>query len=230
MLGHAGFAVTVEAGAGVFAAVERSKPDLVVIDWNLPGTLVLGLLGRLQEVPRTARPGLVAIAEGCDERQLLYGFELGVDDFVFKPYSVPEIVARVRAIVRTRSGAARRAPLYRVQDLCIDPHTHEVTARGQPVRLRAVEFRLLQFLLQNVDRVFTRDQLLTHVWGSRRSDARAVDVTVQRTRKALLRHGCSEYLQTVRGFGYRLSEPESRECNSVVAARPFELSSTTPAE
>jgi two-component system phosphate regulon response regulator PhoB len=148
---------------------------------------------------------------------VLTGFELGVDDFVFKPYSVPEVVARIRAILRPQRAATPATEVLKFHDLQVDPDNSVLEIRGERIALRPLEFRLIHFLMQHAERVFTRRQLLGQIWGNAtHADDRAVDVTVQRARKALTPSGCADYLQTVRGVGYRLSAP------------PFAAPPTTP--
>ncbi len=211
---QAGLVVTFDSGVQALAAIERAGPDLVVLDWNLPGTRAPELLRQMKRVDSPARLRTLAVSEPCDEERVLGGFELGVDDFVVKPYSVPEVVARVRAILRSIPTPREQAPnhVMRFRDLRLDVQTGGVMVRDEPVRLRRQEFRLLHLLLERAGRVVPRDQMLSLLWGPDcNAAARALDVTVQRTRKTLKRHGCAQYLQTVRGVGYRLSEPESPE-------------------
>jgi len=205
---QAGFAVTFDSGGHTFlATVAGTRPHLVVLDWNLPGARAVALLRQLQRVEPRERPRLLVISEPCEEQEVLGGFDRGVDDFVLKPYSLAEVVARVRAILRPRLPGAQIHVALSFRDLRVEPHLGHVLACEQLVSLRRLEFRLLHFLLQHTGRVFTREQLLAHIWGHGCADARAVDVTVQRTRRALMRHGCAGYLQTVRGVGYRVSAP-----------------------
>ena len=216
---QAGIVVAFDSGVQALAAIERTGPDLVVLDWNLPGNRAPELLRQMQRMTSPARPRTLAVSELCDEERVLSGFALGVDDFVVKPYSVPEVVARVRAILRSIPTPREQTPnqMMRFRDLRLDAQTGGVVVRGEPVRLRRQEFRLLYLLLERAGRVVPRDQLLSVLWGPDcNAAARAVDVTVQRTRKALMRHGCAEYLQTVRGVGYRLSEPALLEQSRIV--------------
>ena len=205
-LAEAGVIVTLDSGGQAFGAVERDSPDLLVLDWNLPGGRATQLLQQLTRLEPRSRPRLLAVSQACSEHHVLTGFELGVDDFVFKPYSVAEVVARVQAILRSVPASESALEILSFYDLRVDTLSGGVTAREQAVHLRRQEFRLLHFLMQHAERVFSRAQLLARIWGENSlTDLRAVDVTVQRTRKALLPHGCAEYLQTVRGVGYRLS-------------------------
>ena len=206
----AGFVVSIHCGAQAFEAVDRDRPDLIVLNWNLPGLATHDLLERMRGVDRAKRPNLLAISESGGEQQMLAGFELGVDDFVIQPYSEPEIVARVRAILRHRpdikvSGSPGSVQYYALR---VCPQTDVLMAHDVPVLLRTQEFRLIRFLIQYPDRAFTRDQLISRIWGEDTYlSRRVVDVTIQRARKALAEHGCDTYLQAVRGIGYRLSKP-----------------------
>ena len=211
----AGFSVLVHCGALASTAVERTSPHLILLNWDLPAVTIQILLKQLRRMDPDERPNLLALSESCAEEQVLKGFELGVDDFVVKPYSEPEVIARVRAILRARLPRPEKTNILEFHDLRLHPKAALVTAREEPVQLRALEFRLLRFLLQHPHRAFSREQLLDRIWGpDHRSDTRAVDATVQRARKALLPHGCGEYLQAVRGVGYRLSIPPGRRPDS----------------
>lgn len=213
---QADFVVSFDSGVGAVAAVERDNPHLVVLDWNLPGVRSPTLIREIQRAAH-ARPRVLAISEPCDEQQVLTGFELGVDDFVFKPYSVAEVVARIRAILRPQgTHSSTPVEVLKFHDLQVDPDKGVLEIQGARIALRPLEFRLIHFLMQHSERVFSRRQLLGQIWGNAtRADDRAVDVTVQRARKALAPFGCADYLQTVRGIGYRLSAPMP----SVVSSR-----------
>jgi two-component system phosphate regulon response regulator PhoB len=204
---QADFVVSFDSGVGALAAVERDNPHLVVLDWNIPGVRSPTLLREIQRAGRDRRR-IVAVSEPCDEQLVLAGFELGVDDFVLKPYSVPEVVARIRAILRPQHSVSTPEEVLKFHDLQVDFDKGALQIRGEPISLRPLEFRLLYFLMQHAERVFSRRELLIRIWGNgTHTDYRAVDVTVQRARKALTPLGCADYLQTVRGIGYRLSAP-----------------------
>ncbi len=142
-----------------------------------------------------------------EEIDRILGLEIGADDYVVKPFSPRELVARVKAVLRRQERAAQKGELIEVRDLRLDSRTLEVTVRGQHVELSALEFKLLHFLASNPRRVFGRDQLLDAVWGRDRFvTPRTVDVHIRRIREKIELHpDSSEYLQTVRGFGYRFS-------------------------
>jgi two-component system phosphate regulon response regulator PhoB len=206
-LAQAGFGVTTESdSARTMAAIERDSPDLVMLDWDLPGVVAIDLIGRIRNVRGGPAPRLILLSMQSGEQQVCTGFESGADDYVVKPYSVPELVARVRAVLRSCRKERNEAQVLRFQELQVSVSEVRVLARGHAVALRTTEYRLLEFLIRNPERVFNRAQLLDRVWG-RDSDAeeRAVDVTIQRIRKALARYECEHYVQTVRSVGYRMS-------------------------
>jgi two-component system phosphate regulon response regulator PhoB len=143
------------------------------------------------------------------EHDVVAGLNFGADDYIAKPFSLREVVARVGAVLRTRSRDTQIATLN-CGALTLDAATNRVTARGRLINLRGIEYRLLEFLMSNVGRTFNRAQLLAHVWGDDTEvDERTVDVNVQRLRKILSESGFESYVQTVRGFGYRFAVPLS---------------------
>jgi two-component system phosphate regulon response regulator PhoB len=207
-LAQAGFEVTVvagEAGDEAFAALEE-QPHLVMLDWDLPAVITMQLVHRARRRSPDDAPRLMAFSSFAGEQHVVSGFEQGVDDYVVKPYSVPEVVARARAVLRPQRRAA--APHERVEfgPLTLEPGASRLAARGREVSLRSLELRLLGFLMRHPERAFTREALLKRVWGlESRASLRAVNVTVQRIRQTLAPHGCRQYLQSVRGVGYVLS-------------------------
>jgi two-component system, OmpR family, phosphate regulon response regulator PhoB len=145
------------------------------------------------------------------EQDVVTGLNLGADDFIAKPYSLREVVARVSAILRVHPHEAQQ-PALCCGELVLDTATHRVTARGRLLNLRGVEYRLLEFLMSHTGRTLNRNQLLAHVWGDDRAlDSHTVDVSVQRLRKILSDPGYEAYIQTVRGFGYRFAAPTPLE-------------------
>ncbi len=212
-LTQAGFHVRVVAGdegAAAFAALAE-QPHLVMLDWDLPAVITMQLVHHARRRSSDDQPRLMAFSSFAGEQHVVSGFEQGVDDYVVKPYSVPEVVARVRAVLRPRRGYAP-ATRERLEFglLSLDAASKRLTAHGRTVRLRTMELRLLGFLMRHPERAFTREALLKHVWGlDARASRRAVNVTVQRVRQALAPHGGAEYLQSVRGVGYILSQRAS---------------------
>ena len=207
-LSDAGFVVrAITDGAAAVAAVAERPPHLVIVDWNMPGLFALELIQgvRHARVPQSIR--LIILSSLSGEQDVVTGLNLGADDYIAKPFSLREVLARVSAVLRVRSYEIRQ-PALTYDDLVLDGSTNRVTARGQLLNLRGVEYRLLEFLMSHAGRTFNRTQLLAHVWGDDSEvDERTVDVNVQRLRKILSEPGYESYIQTVRGFGYRFSAP-----------------------
>jgi len=188
------------------AAIERKQPHLVMLDWDLPGVFTMEVVRQVRHWVGLEGPRLIALSTFAGEERVVSGLELGVDDYVIKPFSLPELVARVRAVLRARKGTVEDADYVEFGELRMDACDERITIRDRRVSLRSMEFRLLRFLLRHPNRAFKRETLLNSVWGHDcDTDLRAVDVTVQRIRKALEPHGYHGYLQTIRGVGYRLS-------------------------
>jgi two-component system, OmpR family, phosphate regulon response regulator PhoB len=175
---------------------------LVVLDWQLPGISGLELCRRIRHRDATrAMPVLMLTARG-EEGDRIRGLETGADDYVVKPFSVPELVARVRALLRRASPQLVSDTLER-GDIVLDRASHRVTRRAREVRLGPTEFKLLEFFMENAGRVLSRQQLLDGVWGRDTFiDGRTVDVHVGRLRKALIRGTDRDPIRTVRGSGY----------------------------
>jgi two-component system phosphate regulon response regulator PhoB len=207
-LSEAGFVVrAITDGTAAVTALAERPPHLVIVDWNMPGFAGLELIQgvRRARVPATMR--LIILSALTDEQDVVAGLNLGADDYIAKPFSLREVVARVSAILRMRRGEQQRAALT-CDELMLDVETNRVTARGHLLNLRGVEYRLLEFLMTHQGRTFNRNQLLAQVWGDDCDvDERTVDVNVQRLRKILTQAGYEAYIQTVRGFGYRFSPP-----------------------
>ncbi len=219
-LAEAGFVVRAitDGAAGVAALAER-PPHLIIIDWNMPGLAALELIQgvRRARVPQAVR--LIILSALADEQDVVSGLDLGADDYIAKPFSLREVVARVCAILRTRRVEEQRAALS-CDELILDASTNRVTARGRLLNLRGVEYRLLEFLMLHHGRTFNRGQLLAQVWGNDRDvDERTVDVNVQRLRKILMKQGYEAYIQTVRGFGYRFATPTASAAAPLGSAR-----------
>jgi two-component system, OmpR family, phosphate regulon response regulator PhoB len=198
---------TAHAGSGEEAldSVRAALPDLVVIDWMLPGMSGVELARRLKAAKRTeGLPIIMVTARGAEEDKLA-GLELGADDYMTKPFSPKELIARVKAVLR------RRAPQMtddsvEFEGLRLDPAQHRVTAGGKALQLGPTEFRLLHFLMTHPDRVYSRAQLLDQVWGDHVFiEERTVDVHIRRLRGALEASGHDTLIQTVRSAGYRFS-------------------------
>jgi two-component system phosphate regulon response regulator PhoB len=184
----------------------ETVPDLLLLDWMLPGISGIELCRRLRarDVTRTL-PVIMLTARG-EEQEHIRGLATGADDYVVKPFSVPELMARVRAILR-RSRPEVIASLLRAGDIELDRETHRVRRSGRELRLGPTEFRLLEFLMKSPGRVFSREQLLDGVWGRDvYVDERTVDVHIGRLRKAVNRGRVKDPIRTVRGSGYAFDD------------------------
>ena len=186
--------------------LKETPPDLAVIDWMLPGLSGIELVRRLRAKPETRRLPIIMLTARGEEGERVRGLATGADDYIVKPFSVPELLARIRALLR-RSKPERVAATLSAGDIELDRETKRVSRSGREVPLGPTEFRLLEFLLENPGRVFSREQLLDQVWGRDvYIDERTVDVHVGRLRKALNRGRMPDPIRTVRGAGYALND------------------------
>lgn len=182
------------------------KPDLLLLDWMLPGTSGIELARRLKRDPVTAEIPIIMLTAKGEEDNKVQGLEVGADDYITKPFSPRELVARLKAVLR-RTDTLSEGTLIEVAQLRLDPSSHRVTIGDTPVVLGPTEYRLLEFFLTHQERVYTRSQLLDHVWGGNvYVEERTVDVHIRRLRKALSLDGHENFIQTVRGAGYRFSK------------------------
>jgi phosphate regulon transcriptional regulator PhoB len=194
---------TVGTGADALAAVRTAVPDLVVLDVMLPGMDGLEVCRRLRADARAAAVPIIMLTAKADEVDRVVGLELGADDYVIKPFSPKELVARARAVLR-RTRPAEGGRWLAAGGITLDPARHEVTVAGTPVALTPKEFELLQALMESAGRVLSREQLLNRVWGYARADiieSRTVDVHVRRLRAKLGDAGAR--IATVKTIGYR---------------------------
>jgi len=202
-----GFRATVAAsGEEAEMLVDEDHFDLVILDWMLPGLSGIELCRRLRRRDATrALPVLMLTARG-EEGDRVRGLAIGADDYVVKPFSVPEMMARVKALLR-RAAPARIANVLQAGEIVLDRAAHRVMRREREVRLGPTEFRLLAFFMENSGRVLSRQQLLDGVWGrDAYIDGRTVDVHVGRLRKALIRGTDTDPIRTVRGAGYAFED------------------------
>jgi two-component system, OmpR family, phosphate regulon response regulator PhoB len=207
-LGEAGFIVrAITDGSAAVMAVAERPPHLLIIDWNMPGFAAMDLIQRLRKARNAHSVRLIILSDLSGEEHVVTGLNLGADDYIIKPFSVREVVARVCVLLRTNANQANQMALC-CDDLVLDAATNRVTVNGKLMNLRGVEYRLLEFLMSHTGRTFNRTQLLSRVWGGDTDvDERTVDVNVQRLRKILSERGYEAYIQTVRGFGYRFAPP-----------------------
>jgi two-component system phosphate regulon response regulator PhoB len=204
-LTRAGFEVD-EAGdcSSARTRIADGRPDLVLVDWMLPDSTGLELTRSLRREEASRDLPIIMLTARAEERDKVTGLEGGADDYITKPFSARELLARINALLR-RSGPADDVMLE-AGKLNLDPAGHRVKVEGAEVNLGPTEYRLLKFLLENPERVFSRGQLLDQVWGRNvYVEERTVDVHVRRLRQALEPFGVDGYVQTVRGAGYRLS-------------------------
>ncbi|MDT8386390.1 MAG: phosphate regulon transcriptional regulator PhoB [Thiogranum sp.] len=205
-LKKAGFLVEEAADAQqALLAVTASLPDLMLLDWMLPGMSGVELARRFRREEYSAEVPIILLTARTGEDDRVHGLEIGADDYITKPFSPRELVARIHAVLRRGQGGKQDQPLA-YDGLTLDPVGHRVEVDGTSLNLAPMEFRLLQFLMGNPDRVYSREQLLDHVWGRGvYVEERTVDVHIRRLRKALTERGYDRFIQTVRGAGYRFS-------------------------
>ena len=204
-LSRAGFE-TIEAGDSLTARQKLAdeRPDLALIDWMLPDTSGLELTRMLKRDKNYEDLAIIMLTARAEERDKVSGLEGGADDYVTKPFSPRELIARIHAVMRRSSNNHEEVVTAGVLEL--DTAGHRVLSSGREIRLGPTEYRLLQFLMTHPDRVYSRTQLLDRVWGANvYVEERTVDVHVRRLRKALSDENADDYIQTVRGAGYRFS-------------------------
>ena len=180
-------------------------PDLILLDWMLPGTSGIDLARRLRRAESTRAVPIILLTARGEEEDKVRGFEVGVDDYVTKPFSPRELVARMWAVLR-RASPGGEEDRIELGDLLLDNASHRVSVGGAELHLGPTEFRLLHFFMTHPERVYSRSQILDRVWGGNvYIEERTVDVHIRRLRKALEPSGHDHVLQTVRGSGYRVS-------------------------
>jgi two-component system phosphate regulon response regulator PhoB len=180
-------------------------PDLILLDWMMPVTTGLELLRRLKRDEMTDHIPVIMLTAKAEESSKISGLDSGADDYIAKPFSPRELLSRVKAILRRVSREELKNTIV-VGGLEFDPLEHRISIAGNLINLAPTEFRLLQFFLTHQERVYSRDQILDYVWGKNvYLDERTVDVHIRRLRKAISVAGHDEYVQTVRGAGYRFS-------------------------
>lgn len=196
--------ITADNGEDGLILVDENDPDLIVLDWMMPQLSGIEVCRRLKSNAKTRRIPVIMLSARAEEVDRVRGLETGADDYVVKPYSVIELMARVKAHLR-RIRAAAIGDRLEYADIMLDPETHKVFRSQSELKLGPTEFRLLSTFMEKPGRVWSRDQLLDRVWGRDiYVDTRTVDVHVGRLRKALCQNGGEDPLRTVRGAGYAL--------------------------
>jgi len=209
-LRHAGFEVTIAGdGESAQAVVDGALPILVILDWMLPGQSGHSLARAWRAQPRTRGLPIIMLTARAEEADKVSGLEAGADDYLTKPFSANELLARIRAVLRRRAPDALDSAVE-VGGLLINPATRRVSRGGREVKIGATEFKLLHFLMTHPERVHSRAQLLDRVWGDHVFiEERTVDVHIKRLRESLSPVDCQHLIETVRGAGYRLANPVS---------------------
>jgi len=193
-----------DAEAALFQ-INQALPDLILLDWMLPGSSGVELARRLRADPRTRDIPIIMLTARGEERDKILGLEAGADDYITKPFSPRELMARIRAVLRRRTPQMSEE-LVSIGGIELSPATHRISANGAKIELGPIEFRLLHFFMTHVERVYSRAQLLDQVWGDHVFvEERTVDVHIRRLRQALEAPGLEGLVQTVRGSGYRFS-------------------------
>ena len=184
--------------------VVDDQPDLLLLDWMMPGTTGIELARRLKRDTATAELPIILLTAKSEEDNKIQGLEAGADDYITKPFSPRELVARLKAVLRRTTPKGVEDPVE-IEGLLLDPVSHRVSANGQALDVGPTEYRLLQFFMTHQERAYTRSQLLDQVWGGNvYVEERTVDVHIRRLRKAL-GNKYEHLVQTVRGTGYRFS-------------------------
>lgn len=185
--------------------VSDEQPDLILLDWMLPGASGVDYARRLRSMPDTKEIPIIMLTAKAEEIDKVRGLEIGADDYITKPFSTKELLARIKAVMR-RSQSSSAQGLIEVKGLSLDPETYRVTAGDEAIEISPTEFRLLHFFISHPERVYSRDQLLDQVWGQNvYVEERTVDVHIRRLRKTLQPYGFDRFIQTVRSVGYRFS-------------------------
>lgn len=187
------------------ALADNSKPDLLLLDWMLPGISGVDLAKRLKQDDLFKDLPIIMLTARGEEEDKVRGFDIGVDDYVSKPFSPKELVARIKAVLR-RSGKQIQEDVLNINDITLDMGKHRISVVGKALNVSPTEFKMMHFFMTHQDKVYSRTQLLDQVWGrSAYIEERTVDVHIRRLRKILKEHQKDELIQTVRGFGYRFS-------------------------
>ena len=185
--------------------IQENEPALIILDWMMPGISGVDFARRLRRQKETCHIPIIMLTAKSEEDDMVRGLDSGVDDYLTKPFSTRELLARIRAIIR-RNDSREPDGILSIAGLSLDSVSHRVKSNDQTIDLGPTEFKLLKFFMENPERVFNREQVLNHVWGYNiYVEERTVDVHIRRLRKALQRSGHDKTIETVRGSGYRFS-------------------------
>jgi two-component system phosphate regulon response regulator PhoB len=198
-------AIEAEDYDSAIAAMVEPYPDMVLLDWMLPGGSGIQIAKKFKQYEHTRQIPIIMLTARGEEEDKVRGLEVGADDYVTKPFSPKELMARIKAVIRRVSPTSLEEAIE-VHGLRLDPISHRVTSEGNELDMGPTEFRLLHFFMTHPERVYSREQLLDHVWGTNvYVEDRTVDVHIRRLRKAIGPLGHDRLVQTVRGAGYRFS-------------------------
>ncbi|WP_213608966.1 phosphate regulon transcriptional regulator PhoB [Pseudoalteromonas sp.] len=198
-------AIEAEDYDSAIAAMVEPYPDMVLLDWMLPGGSGIQIAKKFKQNEHTRQIPIIMLTARGEEEDKIRGLEVGADDYVTKPFSPKELMARIKAVIR-RVAPTSLEEAIEVHGLRLDPISHRVTSGGNELDMGPTEFRLLHFFMTHPERVYSREQLLDHVWGTNvYVEDRTVDVHIRRLRKAIATLGHDRLVQTVRGAGYRFS-------------------------
>lgn len=186
-------------------AITEPYPEMIILDWMLPGGSGIQFARKIKTTEHLRHIPIIMLTARGEEEDKIKGLEVGADDYMTKPFSPKELIARMRAVFRRVNPTSLDEPID-VEGLVLDPVSHRVSANGDSLDMGPTEFRLLHFFITHPERVYSREQLLDHVWGTNvYVEDRTVDVHIRRLRKAISLHGHDRLVQTVRGVGYRFS-------------------------
>jgi phosphate regulon transcriptional regulator PhoB len=200
--------LSAQNGVEALKFIQKEIPSLIILDLMLPGIQGFEICKRLKNNPATSKTPIIMLTARAEEVDKVLGLELGADDYITKPFSPRELLARVKAVLRRMESAASDVAVIQVGDLQIDVEKYQAFLKGEPLNLSATDFKLLKFLATNRGRVYTRDQLLQAVWGDEVFvEPRTVDVHITRLRSQVEENPATpRYIKTVRGIGYKFTE------------------------
>ena len=186
--------------------ISEALPDLIILDWMLPGMSGVEFAKRVRGNSNTKKVPIIMLTAKSDESNKLKGLDIGADDYMTKPFSPKELIARIKAVLRRKNPELVDEPIS-IKGLVLDPNKHLLQYNNKTITIGPTEFKLLNFFMKNPDRVFSRNQILDKIWGNKSDiDDRTVDVHIKRLRDTLKVSGQESLIKTIRGIGYRLSK------------------------